>query len=98
MYGIKAHPCGCQPELFYLSFFQNHFLVVHCSICSTDKNKPEGDGGAEVQKQTQGADMSALTASITKLQQEKKQLQKEKDELLAKLATKMTTKGRRLHI
>lgn len=40
--------------------------------------------------------MSALTASIAKLQQEKQQLQKEKDELQAKFAAKMATKGRLL--
>lgn len=40
--------------------------------------------------------MSALTTSIAKLQQEKQQLQKDKDELQAKLAAKMATKGRLL--
>ncbi|KAM7373656.1 hypothetical protein PAMP_008492 [Pampus punctatissimus] len=55
----------------------------------TDKNKVT----SQVQKQTQEANVSALTASIYTLQQEKKQLQKEKDELLAKLAVKMSTKA-----
>ncbi|XP_042371621.1 CD209 antigen-like, partial [Plectropomus leopardus] len=66
------------------------------SICFTDKNKPQGGGEvtSEVHKQTQGANISVLTASINKLQQEKNQLQKEKDDLLAKLAkVKMATKA-----
>lgn len=63
----------------------------------TDKNKPQGSGEAtsEAQKQMQEANMTALTASISKLQQEKNQLKKEKDELLDKLAAKMATKGKR---
>lgn len=66
-------------------------------MCFADGNKPRSGGEAtsELQKQTQDANMTALTSTISKLQQEKDQLQKEKAELLAKLAT---TKGTRLHI
>lgn len=72
-------------------------LVVHRSICFTDKNKPQGGGEAtsEIQKQIQDVNVSTLIATITKLQQEKNLLQKERDELLAKLAA---TNGIQLHI
>lgn len=70
-------------------------LISIIAVTAHYKNKPQGGGEAtsQVQKQTQSANVSALTASISKLQQEKKQLQKEKDELLAKLATKTATKA-----
>lgn len=60
---------------------------------SSDKNRPQDGGEAvsEAQKQTQSANISALIASISKLRQEKTELEKEKKELLAKLAA---TKGR----
>lgn len=65
-------------------------------ICSADKNKSQGGGEetSEIQKQTQDKNVSALVASISKLQEEKKQLQKQKDELQEKLAAKSATKGR----
>ncbi|XP_039977593.1 CD209 antigen-like protein 2 [Xiphias gladius] len=55
-----------------------------------NKSKPQGGGEAtsESQVQTQNANVSTLMATIDRLQQERKQLQKEKEELLAKLATK----------
>lgn len=62
--------------------------------CLTDKNQPHSGGEAisQLQKQTQDANVSTLIASISKLEQEKKQLLSEKAELLAKLAaTKGTT-------
>lgn len=70
-------------------------INYHRSTCSTDKNKPQGGGEAtpEIQKQTQGAEVTALLANISKLQQEKTQLQKEKDELQTKLDAKAATKG-----
>ncbi|XP_070777908.1 CD209 antigen-like protein E [Enoplosus armatus] len=70
-------------------------LISIIAVTAHYKNKPQGGGEAtsEIQKQTQDANVTALTASISKLLQEKKQLQKEKDELLAKLAAKMTTKA-----
>lgn len=63
--------------------------------CSADKNKPQGGGEEtpEIQKQTQDTNVSALVATISKLQEEKMQLQKENDELREKLAAKMATKG-----
>lgn len=54
----------------------------------TDKNQP-GSGGeatSELQMQKTDANVSALMAFLSKLQQEKNQLQKEKLELLAELA------------
>ncbi len=70
-------------------------FVFYCCICSTDKNKPQGGAEATpgVQKQTQDTNVTALISSVNKLQQEKNTLQKEKDELLAKLAARMSTKG-----
>ncbi|KAK2830784.1 hypothetical protein Q5P01_018715 [Channa striata] len=57
-------------------------------VAQRDKNKTQS--GAEVtsdvQNQTQDANVSALTATVLKLQQEKNKLQKEKDELEARLA------------
>ncbi|GLD59491.1 C-type lectin domain family 4 member M-like protein [Lates japonicus] len=63
-------------------------LISIIAVSAHYKNKPQGGGEVttETQKQTQGANVSALTATIQKLQQEKVQLQKERDELLAKLA------------
>ncbi|KAI3358922.1 hypothetical protein L3Q82_015309 [Scortum barcoo] len=63
-------------------------LISIIAVTAHYKNKPRGDDGTTtvIQKQTQDANMSALLASIHQLQQEKKQLQKEKEELLAKLA------------
>lgn len=70
-------------------------LIVIIAVTAHYKNKPQsgGEAASETQKQTQNANVSALTASISKLQQEKNQLQKEKDELQAKLAAKMATKA-----
>lgn len=70
----------------------------------TDKNRPQGgDGttsGAQIQTQTQDGNVSALIATVNKLQQEgaglqkeKAELQRERDELRAKLAVKLATKG-----
>lgn len=75
-------------------------FLVHRSICSTDKNKPQGGGEATsvIQKQTQDTNVTSLMALISKLQQEKNQLQKEKNELLAKQPDTMATKGRLLHV
>ncbi|XP_044027556.1 CD209 antigen-like protein E [Siniperca chuatsi] len=70
-------------------------LIAIIAVTAHYKNKPQGSGEAtsEIQKQTQDTNVTALTASISKLQQEKDQLQKENDELLAKLAAKITTKA-----
>lgn len=70
-------------------------LISIIAVTAHYKKNSQGIGEATSgkQKQTQDANSSALTSTITKLQQEKKQLQKEKDELLAKLATKMATKA-----
>ncbi|XP_078123841.1 uncharacterized protein LOC144528861 [Sander vitreus] len=68
-------------------------LISIIAVTAHYKNKTQSgvEGTSEIQRQD--VNMSALTASISKLQQEKNQLQQEKDELLAKLATKMTTKA-----
>lgn len=66
-------------------------LISIIAVTAHNKNKPQGGGGedtAEIQKQTQDANVS-----VSKLQQERNQLQKEKDELLAKLAAMMATKA-----
>lgn len=77
-------------------------LISVIAVTAHYKNKPQRDGAvtSEMQKQTQDSDASALTASISKLQEEKKQLQeerkqlqKEKNELLAQLDTMITTKA-----
>ncbi|XP_061597452.1 perlucin-like protein isoform X2 [Cololabis saira] len=57
------------------------------------KNRPQGGGEATSEGQKQDANVSALTVSISKLQQENEQLTKERDELLAKLAVKVATKA-----
>lgn len=63
---------------------------------TADKKAPQG--GAEelstLQTQRQDKNVSALVASIVKLQQEKQQLQKEKDELLARLSATNGGNGR----
>ncbi|XP_067468177.1 CD209 antigen-like protein C [Thunnus thynnus] len=63
-------------------------LISIIAVAVHYKNKPQGggEGTPTFQKQTQEADVSALTASISKLQQEKTHLQKEVEELQAKLA------------
>ncbi|KAM6903517.1 uncharacterized protein PEZ65_018339 [Lycodopsis pacificus] len=70
-------------------------LISVIAVTAHYKNKPQRDGEvtSEMQKQTQDSDTSALTASISKLQEEKKQLQKEKNELLAQLDTMKATKA-----
>ncbi|KAM8767066.1 CD209 antigen-like protein 2 [Acanthopagrus schlegelii] len=69
-------------------------LISIIAVASQNKNKPQGGGEEtpEIQKQTQDTNVSALVATISKLQEEKKQLQKENDELREKLA-KMATKA-----
>ncbi|XP_047461727.1 CD209 antigen-like protein C isoform X2 [Mugil cephalus] len=70
-------------------------LISIIAVAAHNKNKtPQGSGetAPEIQKQTQDTNVTALMATITKLQQEKKQLQKERDELQNKLAMKTTTK------
>lgn len=63
---------------------------------TADKKAPQG--GAEelstLQMQRQDKNVSALVASISKLQQEKQQLQKEKEELLARLSATNGGNGR----
>ncbi|XP_062292068.1 C-type lectin domain family 4 member M-like [Scomber scombrus] len=68
-------------------------LISIIAVTAHYKSKPQGGGEAtsELQKQKQGANMSDLIATISKLQQEKAQLQKEKGELLAKLDAKIAT-------
>ncbi|XP_051245627.1 CD209 antigen-like protein E [Dicentrarchus labrax] len=61
-------------------------LIAVIAITSNNKTKPQGGGEATSEKQKQDTNVTALIATINKLQQEKNQLQKEKDELLAKLA------------
>ncbi|XP_038580390.1 CD209 antigen-like protein E [Micropterus salmoides] len=70
-------------------------LISIIAVTAHYKSKPQGGGetASEIHKQTQDANVSALTSSISKLQQEKIQLQKEKDELKAKLAAAMITKA-----
>ncbi|KAM7384822.1 hypothetical protein PAMA_011940 [Pampus argenteus] len=71
-------------------------LISIIAVTTQDKNKVT----SQVQKQTQEANVSALTATIYTLQKEKDELQKEKDELqqekdelLAKLAVRTSTKA-----
>ncbi|XP_072226350.1 uncharacterized protein [Leuresthes tenuis] len=68
-------------------------LITIIAITARYKNKPQGSGEATLELQKQDANNTALIASINKLQQENKQLQKDRDDLLAKLATKITTKA-----
>ncbi|CAN9503658.1 unnamed protein product [Ophioblennius macclurei] len=56
-------------------------LITVISMAAHNKNRAQGDEAvAEMQKQKQEANVSALMDSINKLQQEKKRLQGEKDE------------------
>lgn len=75
-----------------LCFVWTNLWVQRC-IRWTDKNKPQGGGEttSDFQKQTQDTNETAL---INKLLQEKNQLKKENDDLLAKLAASLVTKGR----
>ncbi|XP_053190936.1 C-type lectin domain family 12 member B-like [Scomber japonicus] len=68
-------------------------LISIIAVTAHYKSKPQGGSEAtsELQKQTQEAKVSDLINAISKLQQENVQLQKEKDELLAKLAAKGAT-------
>ncbi|KAM4540041.1 uncharacterized protein PAE49_020750 [Odontesthes bonariensis] len=68
-------------------------LISIIAITAHYKNKPQGSGETTLQLQKQDANITALIASNNKLQQENAQLLKERDELLAKLATKITTKA-----
>ncbi|XP_026156852.1 C-type lectin domain family 4 member D-like [Mastacembelus armatus] len=63
-------------------------LISIIAITAHYKNKPQGGGNLASDSQHQGQDVnvSLLTATIHKLQEEKQQLQKEKDELQVKLA------------
>ncbi|XP_076021600.1 CD209 antigen-like protein 2 isoform X1 [Genypterus blacodes] len=65
-------------------------LISLIAAAAHYKNRPQGGDGAtsetQIQKQTQNSNASALIATINKLQQEKAELQKERDELLAKLS------------
>ncbi|XP_035476981.2 CD209 antigen-like protein 2 [Scophthalmus maximus] len=63
-------------------------LVSIIAVAAHYKSTRQGGGevASETQKQTQDANVSALTATISALQQENKQLQRERDELRAKLS------------
>ncbi|XP_070841190.1 CD209 antigen-like protein 2 [Chaetodon trifascialis] len=63
-------------------------VISIIAVTAHYKNKPQGDGEvtAEIQRQMQDVNTTTLIATIAKLKEEKNQLQKEKDELLAKLA------------
>nr|XP_046274144.1 CD209 antigen-like protein 2 [Scatophagus argus] len=73
---------------FCLATLSAVLLISIIAVAAHYQSKPQSGGEAtsELQKQTQDANVSALLASISKLQQEKTQLQKDKDELLAELA------------
>uniref|UniRef100_A0AAQ5YG15 C-type lectin domain-containing protein n=1 Tax=Amphiprion ocellaris TaxID=80972 RepID=A0AAQ5YG15_AMPOC len=69
-------------------------LISIIAVTANNKNKSQkSEETSEVQKQKQEANVTALMASISKLQQEKKKLQEEKDELLLGLASRRTTKA-----
>ncbi|XP_056275308.1 CD209 antigen-like protein C [Pseudoliparis swirei] len=59
-------------------------LISIIAVTAHYRNAARG-GGAAAQQQTQDAAVSSLSATVTKLQEEKKQLQREKDELLGRL-------------
>ncbi|XP_070702831.1 C-type lectin domain family 4 member E-like [Pempheris klunzingeri] len=90
---VRLTPQSSSPRPYRLATI---FLATLCAVLLISiiavtahyKNKPQGGDGetTEIQKQKQDANVSAMVASISKLQQEKIQLQKEKDELVAKLA------------
>lgn len=60
--------------------------IIAVTVRYSNKPEPDGESNSDPQKQTQDANVTALTAIIMKLREEKKQLQKEKEELQAKLA------------
>ncbi|XP_069024914.1 CD209 antigen-like protein C [Embiotoca jacksoni] len=67
--------------------------IIAVSVHYKSEPPAGGEATSETQKQTQDEDVSALTASVHKLQLEKEQLQKEKEELLAKMAAERTTEA-----
>ncbi|XP_062265642.1 CD209 antigen-like protein 2 [Platichthys flesus] len=70
-------------------------LISIIAVAAQGKSKPQGAGevAPEPQKQTQDVNVTALTANISALLQEKKQLQVQVDELLVQLATLRATKA-----
>ncbi|KAF1382036.1 hypothetical protein PFLUV_G00160230 [Perca fluviatilis] len=104
--GLSAHPVSPVMRIprpsgpgpyrlvtFCLATLCAVLLISIIAVTAHYKNKTQSGVEGTSEMQRQDVNMSDLTASISKLQQEKKQLQQEKDELLAKLATKMTTKA-----
>ncbi|KAM9738202.1 uncharacterized protein ACNS7B_013626 [Menidia menidia] len=63
-------------------------LISIIAVAAGYKNKTQGSGDASLT-----SNLTALKASIDKLQQENQQLQKEKEELLAKPTAKVSTKA-----
>ncbi|XP_041867741.1 hepatic lectin-like [Melanotaenia boesemani] len=68
-------------------------LMSIIAISASYKNKPQENSGKTSEMLKQDVNITVLMSTIIKLQEEKKELQDEKDELLVKLASKMTTKA-----
>uniref|UniRef100_A0A3Q2NQH3 C-type lectin domain-containing protein n=1 Tax=Fundulus heteroclitus TaxID=8078 RepID=A0A3Q2NQH3_FUNHE len=68
-------------------------LISIIAVTARYKNTPQAGGEATAEMQKESANVSAMNALITKLQEENKELQKEKGELQVKLTSMMTEKG-----
>ncbi|KAF7649753.1 hypothetical protein LDENG_00136620 [Lucifuga dentata] len=72
-------------------------LIALIGVTAHYKNRPQAGGEdvseIQIQKQTQEVNVSVLDAAIRKLQQEKAELQSERDQLLLRLNAKPTTKA-----
>lgn len=94
---VETHqPANTTSALWFLLCRQRRANQERLRFHTADKKAPQG--GAEelstLQMQRQDKNVSALVASISKLQQEKQQLQKEKDELLARMSATNGGNGR----
>ncbi|XP_036001412.1 CD209 antigen-like protein C [Fundulus heteroclitus] len=67
-------------------------LISIIAVTARYKNTPQAGGEATAEMQKESANVSAMNALITKLQEENKELQKEKGELQVKLTSMMTEK------
>uniref|UniRef100_UPI003AADBBFE uncharacterized protein n=1 Tax=Centroberyx gerrardi TaxID=166262 RepID=UPI003AADBBFE len=107
--GLGAHPVSpvrvalrpggpgpYRPATFFLAALCAVLLISIIAVAAHYKNLPQPAAGPEVQiqKQKQEANVTALIAAIAKLQQEKAELQQEKERLLARLDAETATKGR----
>ncbi|KAM4550728.1 CD209 antigen-like protein C [Fundulus diaphanus] len=88
-------PSGSSPYRFAticLAVLCAILLISIIAVTARYKNTPQAGGEATAEMQKESANVSAMNALITKLQEENKELQKEKGELQVKLTSMMTEK------